>query len=241
MRIESDTMKQRQNDAYVRGKEDLNYNKRMKILELEEKRISKEHDKILLEYALTKEREANQFGNHKKEELRNSAIKYAQYLKEKATNDSYESSIIDSAQKRDEESVMKARDDVLQARQVARSELMRMVDDGRQEQLKSKRNQILRDNIDGQNFAVKYLANAREGIEKEKADALRRRNVSVENKDKIQDQILMKKLKDDRDLQDDYLSDKRMKYIERAQQQKLSNQGAAVRTYFPLKSASWNT
>ena len=154
--------------------------------------------------------------------------------------DASELSIIESAYKRDEECVLKARDDTLHVRQVAKDALMRMVDEGRQEQLRSKKNQLLCDNTDGQNYSMKYLANAREGVEKERADALRRRGLNFENRDKVQDQISIKKLKSERDRQDAYLLDKRMKYMERTEQQRLAEQNTSVRTYFPLKGSSLN-
>ena len=88
---------------------------------------------------------------------------------------------------------------------------------------------------------MKYLANAREGVEKERADALRRRGLNVENRDKLQDQISIRKLKSERDRQDAYLLDKRMKYMERTEQQRLAEQNTSVRTYFPLKSSSINS
>ena len=240
MNIESETMKKRQSEAYATGRDNFNYNKRFKVLELEEEKVQKQHDKILLDYALKREREANQSNKDKKEELRASAGQYAKYLKEKALIDASELSIIESAHKRDEECVLKARDDTLHVRQVAKDTLTRMVDEGRQEQIKSKKNQLLRDCTDGQNYSIKYLANAREGVEKEKADAVRRRGLSIENKEKVQDQISIRKLKSERDRQDAYLLDKRMKYIERTEQQRVAEQSASVRTYFPLKSSSLN-
>ena len=240
MNIESESMKQRKNEAYATGRDNFDYNKRFKVLELEEERVQKQHDKILLDYALKREREANKSCKDKREELRISAEQYAKYLKEKVLIDASELSIIESAYKRDEECVLKARDDTLHVRQVAKDALMRMVDEGRQEQLRSKKNQLLCDNTDGQNYSMKYLANAREGVEKERADALRRRGLNFENRDKVQDQIFIKKLKSERDRQDAYLLDKRMKYMERTEQQRLAEQNTSVRTYFPLKSSSLN-
>ena len=241
MNIESESMKQRQNEAYATGRDNFDYNKRFKVLELEEERVQKQHDKILLDYALKREREANKSSKDKKEKLRTSAEQYAKYLKEKALMDASELSIIESAYKRDEECVLKTRDDTLHVRQVAKDALMRMVDEGRQEQLRSKKNQLLCDITDGQNYSMKYLANAREGVEKERADALRRRGLNVENRDKLQDQISIRKLKSERDRQDAYLLDKRMKYMERTEQQRLAEQNTSVRTYFPLKSSSINS
>ena len=151
-----------------------------------------------------------------------------------------ETAFVDEVRRKEEEKVWQARDDALQQRQDARDYLMRMVDDGRQEQIRTKHDQIIRERMDGQEFASKYVADAREGVEKERADALRRRYISMDNNDKLQEQIAFRREKEEKDRQEIYLADKRMKYIERTHQQRLAEQGGALRTNFPLKSGNWN-
>jgi hypothetical protein len=61
----------------------------------------------------------------------------------------------------------------------------------------------------------------------------------MENNDKLQDQIAFRKEKEEMQRQEAYLADKRMQYIERTHQQRLADQGGALRTKFPLKSGQW--
>ena len=240
MRVEAERMKRRQADAHARGREIYEYNQQFKVLEIEEARLQREHDRILLDYALAREREADQADSYKKAAIRQSAIQYAEYLKEQAMVEAEETAFVDEVRRKEEEKVWQARDDALQQRQDARDYLMRMVDDGRQEQIRTKHDQIIRERMDGQEFASKYVADAREGVEKERADALRRRYISMDNNDKLQEQIAFRREKEEKDRQEIYLADKRMKYIERTHLQRLAEQGGALRTNFPLKSGNWN-
>ena len=241
MRVEAERMKRRQQDAHSRGREIYEYNQQFKILEQEEARVQREHDKILLDYALSKERDADNADNYKKQAIRQSAIQYAEYLKEQSAREAEDSAFIDDVRRKEEEKVWKARDDALQVRQDARDYLMRMVDDGRQEQIRSKQDQVMREKMDNDRFSTEFMANAREGVEKERADALRRRHISMENNDKLQDQIAFRREKEEMEKQSAYLADKRMKYIERTHQQRLAEQGGALRTNFPLKSGNWQS
>lgn len=220
MMKESEKMKKRQDEAHARGRDMNIHNQQYKILEAEEARIQRQHDKILLDYALIKEKELDQADNYKKQVIKASAIQYTRYLKEQSIKEAEDNTFIDDARKREEERVWKARDDALQIRQDSRDYLMRMVDDGRQEQIRSKNDSVLRAKQDDQLFATKFVADAKENIEKEKLDAIRRRNISLNNNDKLQDQIAYRREKEEIEKQEIYLADKRMKYIERTHQQR---------------------
>jgi hypothetical protein len=138
MRKEAEKMKRRHDDAYARGREIFEDNQQFRLLEAEEAKIQRYHDKILLEYALVREREADQADDYKKQLTKQAAVQYNSYLKEQAIKEAEETSFLDDVRRREEEKVWKARDDVLQVRQDARDYLARMVDDGRKDQIRSK-------------------------------------------------------------------------------------------------------
>jgi hypothetical protein len=92
----------------------------------------------LLRFALTKEREQQEAEEAKKYANRQAAKEYRRYLEEQMIRDAGDAAHLDEMRKAEEEKVWKARDDALNARQAARDYLMKMVDEGRQEQIKSK-------------------------------------------------------------------------------------------------------
>jgi hypothetical protein len=212
----------------------------LKVLDLEEQRLQKHHDKILLDYALAKEMESSQDNNSKKQLLRQQAVQYAEYLKERATNEAEQSAYVDDVHRKEQEKVWQARDDDLQQRQDARDFLMRMVDDGRKEQIRSRQDQAMREKSENDNFGRKFVMEARSGVERDREEAAHRRNVHLENNDRLQDQIAYRRNKEELEKQDIYLEEKRMQYAEREHQQKLRSQGGEVRTNFPLKGGQWS-
>ena len=240
MRIESERMRRRQLDAHSRGREMNEYNKHFKILEQEELRIQREHDKILLDYALMKEKESDIADNKKKDEIRKSAKKYAEYLQIQSVKESHESAYLDEIHRKEEEKIMQLKDNELKQRTNARNNLMRMVDNGRQEQINYKNNAALKEKMDNKNFDLNYMNNVRNAIDNEKINEINRRNHNIENNEKLYDQIIYRREKDEKEKQEVYLADKRMKFIERTQQQKLAEQGGVIRTNFPLKHCDWN-
>ena len=232
-------MQRRQDGAYARGRENLKTNQQFKMQEFEEAKVRKEEDKILLDYALSKEKEADKADDTKRQALRQSAMQYAEYLREQSSRELEDTKYLEDIRKREEEKVWQASDNELQQRQDAKDYLMRMVDDGRQEQIQSKIDKTTREKLESQIFATKYAANARDGIEKDRADAMRRRHISMENNDKLQNQISFRREKEELDKQAAYLADKRMKVAERAHQQRLADLGGSLRSNFPLKSGQW--
>lgn len=239
MRKEAEKMKRRRDEAHSRGREVLEHNQQYKVLEAEEAKIQRYHDKILLDYALMKERESDQADDQKKLNVRAAAIQYAKYLAEQDVKEKEETTFVDGVRRMEEEKMWKIRDDALQERQDSRDYLMRMVDSGRQEQIRSKQEQAMREKAQSQVFATKFVSEAREGLEKDRIDAMRRRNVGIDNNDKLQDQIAFRREKEEMEKQEIYLADKRMKYIERTHQQRLADQSGALKTNFPIKSGQW--
>jgi hypothetical protein len=91
-----------------------------------------------LRFALAKEREAQEAEEAKKHANRQAALEYKKYLEEQMIRDAGDAAHLDEMRRVEEEKVWKARDDALAARQAARDYLMKMVDDGRQEQIRHK-------------------------------------------------------------------------------------------------------
>lgn len=239
IKAEAEKVKKRQIESRNRGKEIFEFNQYLKSLEAEEERLHRHHDKILLDYALMRERENEIDGSAKKQLLRQQAIEYAEYLKEQACRDAEENAYMDDVHRKEEEKVWDARDKELKQRQEAKDYLYRMVDDGRREQIRSRQNEVVREREENEIESRKFLSLARQGVDREKEEAIKRRNIRLENNDQLQDQIAYRRLKEEKEKQDVYLEEKRMKYVEREHKQKLAQQGGALRTNFPLKSGQW--
>ena len=146
---------------------------------------------------------------------------------------------VDEVRKREEERVWKARDDALQAREDARSYLMKQVDEGRQEQIRVKLAASRVEGEEGKLFAAKFIKEAREGIEKEQAEKDIRRRIAEDNNIQLQQQMALREHKEDLERQEIYLANKHMQYIEKKHRERLAEQGGAIRTKFPLKASQW--
>lgn len=92
----------------------------------------------MLRFALAKEKEAQEAEEAKRNANRQAAKEYKRYLEEQMIRDAEDTAQLDDMRRREEEKVWKARDDALNARQAARDYLMKTVDEGRQEQIRTK-------------------------------------------------------------------------------------------------------
>eukprot|EP01038_Epipyxis_sp_PR26KG_P009722 gene9722-13082_t len=238
---EEEMQQKRQIDNYYRGKEVLKFNAENQRIKQEELLIEKEHDAILLDYAIRKENEANMAESLKRNANREAAVKYRKYLEEQMIKEAEDTAFVDEIRKREEEKVWKARDDALKAREDARNYLMQTVDQGRQEQIKARREQLEREKYEGAKFASKFLTEAEEAVLKEKEDTDRRRQIAMDNKLKLSQQIEYRKYKEELEKQEAYLADKQMQYIEREHRKKLAEQGGVVRDFRGLKKNNWYT
>jgi Trichohyalin-plectin-homology domain len=239
MRVESEKMKKRSDDERARGREILEYNKQFKILAAEEARVQRLQDQLLIDYAIQKEKEQDAAEEAKRIADRESGLQYRKYLEEQMVKEAEDTAFVDEVRRREEERVWKARDDALRAREEARKRLMKMVDEGRQEQMKAKHEAILHEKAEGQVFAAKFIEDAKEGIQREREEAERRRQIQMDNQEKLKQQMAIRENKEDLVRQEIYLENKHMEYMERKHRQKLSEQGGAVKTYFPLKQSQW--
>ncbi len=231
--------KKRHDDAYRRGREVLQFNALNKSIKDSEAHIEKDHDAILLDYALRKEQEANAAEEAKRNANRQASMQYRKYLEEQMVKEAEDTAFVDEVRKREEEKVWKLRDDALQARQDARDYLMREVDAGRQVQISAKRELTERERLEGQRFAAKFIDEAHDAVQREKLAAERRRQVAVDNNERLLHQIDYRRQKEELEKQEAYLADKQMKYIERQHQQRLAEQGGAIRSFRPLQKNSW--
>lgn len=241
--IETDEQLQRDRNrrAYEQGKEVLKFNAESRHVREEEAAIEREQDAILLDYALRKEREANEAEEAKRNANREAARKYKKYLEEQMIKEAEDTAFVDEVRKREEERVWKARDDALKAREDARAYLMQMVDDGRQEQIRYKHDAAQREAAEGKVFAQKFLAEADEAVRQEAAAAAKRHQIEVENQKLLLDQVAYRRQLEDREKQEAYLADKQMQYMERMHQQRLAEQAGSVRGFRPLLKNQWYT
>lgn len=239
MYTEEQIQKRRQEQERARGREIRRLNEEHKLLAAEQQYVQREQDGILLEYALRKERDANEAEEAKRAANRQAAVQYRKYLEEQMVKEAEDSAFMDEVCKREEERVWKARDDALQARQDARDALMRMVDEGRQEQIRSKHEMVQKEREEGKIFASRFLEEAKIGLERDKAQMVQRRQQNVENQQQLAQHIAIRREQEELQKQEAFLADKHMKYKERLHQQKLAEQGGALRTNFPLKSGQW--
>jgi hypothetical protein len=237
--FEDNKQKARQDLAHARGREILAYNSQFKEIEEEEARQSREQDAILLDYALRKEREQLAFEQAKKDANKNAAMQFRKYLEEQMLKGEEETKYVDAINKAEEEKVWKARDDALQAREDARSSLLKQVTDGRALQIRSKGESLIKERDADKIFASKFIEDAKEGVELEKNATMLRRTKANENNVKLQSQIQSRIDQEELARQEIYLENKHMKHVERAHQNKLAEQGGAIRMFRPLKESKW--
>jgi hypothetical protein len=222
-------------DQIQRGRDILEFNKKYKDMADENASIEAKQDAILLNNALKLEQEQIAFENAKKAEGAQAAKKYRKYLEEMMIKEAEDTGFVDEMNKREFEKVQKARDDALQARQDARDYLMKLVHQGREEQIAYKKAQDLKEKEEGKIFANKFLSDMKEGIEKDKAEADARRQMNIDNNLKLQQQMKAREQSIEAAKQDVFLQDKRMQLIEKKHRERLGNQGGVVRVHFPKR------
>jgi hypothetical protein len=118
---------------------------------------------------------------------------------------------------------------------------MTMVDEGRKEQIRYKKEQYEQERNEGQKFASKFLNEASEAIHQDREELEKRKQIAIDNKIKLQQQIDYRKYKEEIAKQEAYLQDRQMQHIEKLHKEKLAEQGGVVRDFRPLKKNSWYT
>lgn len=228
--------KKKADDLRQRGREIMEYNAQFKTIKDEEERIDREQNAILLEYALRKERERIAEEEAAKHAYKEAAHRYRKYLEEQMIREAEDNTFVDEINRKESEKVWKAREDALQAREDARNYLMKLVDEGRQEQLKAKAIRTIEEREHDKIFAKKFIEDAKEGIQMEKNAVERRRNLAEYNNQKLMEQIALRKHKEELEKQEVYLADKTMKHMEKLHSQKLQTQAGQVRLWYGLQA-----
>jgi hypothetical protein len=228
-------------DAYARGKEVLTFNEKYKNVRRDEEAEERRQDAQLLRYALRKEREAIAEEDAKREANKVASQKYRKYLEEMMIKEAEDNSGLEEVRRQEEERIWKARDAVLQAREDARKHLMKLVDEGRQEQISTKLERMRREKEDEKIYTQKFLVDAAEGVALERAETLRRRDAAAANNQHLTDQINLRRQQQELERQEAYLADKHMQRIERLHRQRLAEQAGVLRTNFPVSSVKWYT
>lgn len=217
----------------------MEFNKENKKIRDAELSIEKEQNAILLDYALRKEQEQIAMEEAKRNANKQAALKYRRYLEEQMVKEAEDTAFVDEVRRREEEKVWKARDDALKAREDARRQLMSMVDEGRQEQIRYRQELERREKDEDRLFLDKFVRETQIAFEKEREEALRRRNNAYSNNMELQKQIDAKRMRQDIERQEAFLADKEMKYREKLHQQKLAEQAGSVRLNRPLQKNNW--
>lgn len=241
--IEADEREQRRRieEAHARGRDVMKFNLEYQKMREEEAAVEREHDAILLDYALRKEKEVIAAEENKKNADRQAAMRYRKYLEEQMIKEAEDTAFVDEIRRQEEEKVWKARDEALKAREDARNHLMKMVDEGRQEQIRYKQEEILREKLADEQFVKKFMDDAADAVRQEQEEQMRRRRINIESNEELLKQIDARRMKEELLKQEEYLADKQMKYREKLHQQRLAEQAGSIRMSFPLQKNQWYT
>eukprot|EP01036_Dinobryon_divergens_P002416 gene2416-3176_t len=132
-----------------------------------------------------------------------------------------DTALVDHMRSMEEEKVWNTRDNVLKAREDARSQLMQSVHQGRQEQLSMKNQTKYQETKEESEWASKFIDEARQGVEQERRMALDRRNINMQNQSRLADQIRLREERQMLEKQEAYLADKIAQRNARLQTEKL--------------------
>jgi hypothetical protein len=239
--LDEEVQRLKKEEAHQRGRDIVEFNLENKRMRDAEASVEKEHNAILLEYALRKESDQIAREEAKKHANREASLKYKKFLEEQMVKEAEDTAFLDEVRKREEEKVWKARDDALKARDDARNYLMQMVDEGRQEQIRHRHEQTVREKQEDRKMLEKFAIDNREGMKRDYEEAERRRRGNEMNNQEVMEQIAIRRQREELERQEKYLADKEMKYREKMHQQKLAEQAGNVRLTYPLQKNNWFT
>merc|ERR1711916_417549 len=100
------------------------------------------------------------------------------------------------------------RDKVLQDREDARTYLIQQVDQGRQEQIRLRKERDAKEKQDEKVYSRKFLQDAAEGVARENAEAEHRRRIAEDNNVHLMSQIEARKQRAAMERQEEYLANK---------------------------------
>jgi hypothetical protein len=238
---EEAVQRRRTEEAHRLGRDVMRFNLENRKVRQEEAKVEAEQDAILLDYALRKEREQIAAEEAKRNANKQAALQYGKYLEEQMIKEAEDTAFVDEIRRREEEKVWKARDDALQAREDARNYLMKLVDEGRQDQIRYKHEHEARERAADSKFVTKFMQDAADAVRQEQEEVEARRRIAESNNEQLQKQIQARRLREEMEKQEAYLADKEMKYREKLHQQRLAQQAGTVRLNYPLQKNNWYT
>lgn len=194
---------------------------------------------ILLSHALDKERRQIAYEESRNQAAREASIQYKKYLEEQMIKEAEDTFFADEVRKREEDRVFNEREAALKAREDARNYLMKLVHEGRQEQIQYKHQQLLKEKEDDQKLLSRFQQENALALRKEREAEEARRQIARSNNSELLHQIDLRKKREELERQEAYLADKEMKYREKIHQQKLAQQAGSVRLNYPLQKNNW--
>ena len=215
------------------------YNEQYKDLRRQEAAIEAERDAVLLQEALKKERDKIAEENAKAEAGYEAARQYRKYLEELMLKEKADNGFMDEVVRKESEKVWKARDDALKAREDARAYLMKLVNEGRQQQIAIKKQAVLQEKENDRRYASKFIDDIKDGISKDKQAADLRRKMAEEHNVQLMEQIAERRRQEEIAKQAIYLEDKKTKHIELIHQERLKQQAGHLRLQFPLRKPDY--
>jgi len=226
-------------EAIQRGKDVQAFNEQYKDLRRQEMAIEAERDAVLLQEALKKERDKIAEENAKAEAGYEAARQYRKYLEELMLKEKADNGFMDDVVRKESEKVWKARDDALKAREDARAYLMKLVNEGRQQQIAIKKQAVLQEKENDRRYASKFIDDIKDGISKDKQAADLRRKMAEEHNVQLMEQIAERRRQEEIAKQAIYLEDKKTKHIELIHQERLKQQAGHLRLQFPLRKPDY--
>jgi len=222
-------IEKKKHDAHQTGQNILKYNSQFKDIAAIKAETDAEQDNFLLQHALAKEKAEIDAEKAKKRAAGDAAKQYTAYLKMMMVKEAEDTGFVDEMNRREAEKVAKARDDALQAREDARNHLMKLVKEGRVEQIQYKQERAIQEKEDDRIYASKFAGDIVEGklLDARAADV--RRADAMENSVKLRKQIQAREDMKVLLKQDEFLAEKRMLHMERTHKARLSQQAGDVR------------
>jgi len=222
-------IEKKKTNAYQIGQNILKYNARFKDIAAIKAQTDAEQDNFLLEHALAKEKAEVDAEKAKKRAAGEADKQYTAYLKMMMVKEAEDTGFVDEMNRREAEKVAKARDDALQAREDARNHLMKLVKEGRVEQIQYKKDLAVREKEEDRIYASKFAGDIVEGKLVDARAAEERKTQAMDNSVKLRKQMQAREDMKVLLKQDEFLAEKRMIHMERTHKARLAQQAGDVR------------
>jgi hypothetical protein len=236
---EKDKTDRLKSEAHARGAANRDFNMANSGKSAIEKARVREHDLLLLQYALEKEGVEVAGEKAKKEAEIDMARKYRKFLDEQMIREAEDTGVLDGIRAAEAEKIWIKRDNNLKAQTDARDHLMNEVDKGRKEQIRIHQERAADDRtyFAEQIQLDKLEWDRQEDLEQERKRVLKdgvRHNTSV-----LKEQMALKQLVEAREEQEKYLENKQMDHIEKKHQARLLAEAGVVKTSHPRSHTNW--